>query len=126
MLTHHNLYPKLILPTRLSHIHGTLIDNVLCKLSETTLDITSGILIKKFSDHQPYFTIPNNINVKYHKPKNIKLTKQDNESKQQFHYEILLCLEHENLINDITQEPNINYNILHYIVQNATEICQIL
>ncbi len=45
--------------------------------------------------------------------------KKDNESKQQFHYEILHCLEHENETNDITQDPNINYNILHNIVQNA-------
>ncbi len=119
LLTNHSFFPKITLPTRLSNIHGTLIENFLCRLSETTLDTTSGILIKKLSDHQPYFTILNNINVKHHKPKNIKVTKQDNESKQQFHYEILHCLEHENLTNDITQDPNINYNILHNIVQNA-------
>ncbi len=108
MLTNHSFVPKITLPTRLSNMHGTLIDNFLFKLSETTFDTTSGILTKKFSDHQPCFTILNNINVKHHKPKNIKVTKQDNESKQQFHYEILRCLELENLTNNITEDPNIN------------------
>ncbi len=32
---------------------------------------------------------------------------------------MLCCLEHENQKNDITQDPKINYNILHNIVQNA-------
>ncbi len=57
MFTNHCFYPKITLPTRLSNKHGPLIDNFLCKLTETTLDTTSGILIKTFSDHQPYFTI---------------------------------------------------------------------
>ncbi len=50
MLTNHSFYPKITLPTRLSNKHGTLIDNFLCKLTEATLDTTSGVLIKKFSD----------------------------------------------------------------------------
>ncbi len=53
MLTNHSFYPKITLPTRLSNKHGTLIDNFLCKLTETMLDTTSGILIKQFSNHQP-------------------------------------------------------------------------
>ncbi len=51
-LTSHSFYPKITFPTRLSNIHGTLIDNFICKLTET-LDITSGIVIKRFSAHQP-------------------------------------------------------------------------
>ncbi len=66
MFTNHSFYLKITLPTRLSNKHGTLIDNVLCKLTETTLDTTSRVLIKKFSDHQPYFTILKNINHKDH------------------------------------------------------------
>ncbi len=56
MLTSHSCYPTIALPTWLSNIHGTLIDNFLCKLIETTLDTTYGILINILSDHQPYFT----------------------------------------------------------------------
>ncbi len=36
MLTNHSFYPKITLPTRLSNKHGTLIDNFLSKLTETT------------------------------------------------------------------------------------------
>ncbi len=46
MLTNHNFYPKITIPTRLSNKQGTLIDNFLFKLTETTLYTTSGILIK--------------------------------------------------------------------------------
>ncbi len=44
-------YPKIALPTRLSNKHGTLIDNFFCKLSESTIDTTSGILLKQLSGH---------------------------------------------------------------------------
>ncbi len=44
MLTNHSFYPKITLRTRLSNKHGTLIDKILCKLSEITLDTTSGVL----------------------------------------------------------------------------------
>ncbi len=64
MFTCHTFYLKITLPTRLSNNHGTLIDNIFCKLTETTLDTTSDILIKKFSDHQPYFTLLNNVILK--------------------------------------------------------------
>ncbi len=54
MITSNSFYPKITVPTRLSNNHGTLIDIFLCKLTENTLDTTSGVLINKFSDHQPY------------------------------------------------------------------------
>ncbi len=79
-LTSHSFYPKITLPTRLSNIHGTLmlIGSFLCKLTETSLDTTSGILIKRFSAHQPYFTLLNNIKHKDHKSKYLNICKQDN------------------------------------------------
>ena len=119
MLTNNSFYPKITLPTRLSNKHGTLIDNFFCKLTETTLDTISGILIKKFSDHQPYFTILKNINHKDHKPKYTKIVKQDMESIQNFHGEIQNALDHANLNNDLDTDPNLNYNTLHEIIQQA-------
>ncbi len=76
----HSFYSKITLPTRLSNNHATLIDNFFCKLTETMLDTALGILIKRFSDHQPYYILLNNIKHKTHKPKYIKLCKQDIES----------------------------------------------
>ncbi len=55
-LTENSFYPKITLPTTFSNKHGTLIYNLFCKLTDTTINTTSRILIKKFSDHQPYFT----------------------------------------------------------------------
>ncbi len=65
MFTNHNLYlKKKTLPTRFSNKHGTLIDNFFCKLSESTIDNTSGILFKKISNRQPNFTMLNDFTLK--------------------------------------------------------------
>ncbi len=37
-------YPKITLPTRFSHKHGTPIDNLFCKLTDKTINTTSQIL----------------------------------------------------------------------------------
>ncbi len=88
LLTNYSFYPKITLPTRLSYNHATLIDNVFCQLADTMLDTTSGIIIKRFSNHQQYITIINNIKHKTCKSKYIKLSKQDSESIQGFHQEM--------------------------------------
>ena len=112
MLMGHRFYPKITLPTRLSNNHGTLIDNIFCKLSEITLDTTSGILTKKFSDHQPYFTILNNITVKDSPPAFVTTNKQYNESINKFYHDIATSDELQSLTDTLTVDPNINYNIL--------------
>ncbi len=120
MLTSHSFFPKITLPTRLSNKHDTLID--LCKLTENTLDTTNGILINKFSDHQPYFTVLNSIQHKNNVPKYIKITKKDDDLILNFHVEILYSLEHVNLNPDYTSDLNINY----CIIQNTkAKICLI-
>ena len=54
-LTGFSFFPKITFPTRFSYLNDTLIDNLFCKLSQIMLQSTAGILIKQFSDHQPYF-----------------------------------------------------------------------
>ena len=66
MLTSFSLFPQITLLTRFTICNGTLIDNFFCNLTKYILESTAGILIKKFSDHQPYFiimdtTLKNNI-----------------------------------------------------------------
>ncbi len=51
MFTNNSFYNKITLSTRFSNKHGTLIHNFFCKLSESTIDTTSGILYKKISNH---------------------------------------------------------------------------
>jgi hypothetical protein len=121
-MTNHSFFPKITLPTRLSIKHGTLIDNFFCKLSEHTLDTTSGILIKKFSDHQPYFTLIDNLMTNNPTTKFITVTKQDVESKRKFLEELQNSAEIKNLDINPNLDPNINYNILHNLIQAAKEL----
>ncbi len=88
-------------------------------MTEATLDTKSRILIKKFSEPQPYFIILKNINHKDHKPKYIKIATQDTESIQHFQKEIQNSLEHANLDRDLGSDPNINNSTLHEIIQKA-------
>ncbi len=76
LLTHHSFYPKITLPTRFSNTRGTLIDNVFCKLTDTTINSSAGILAKKFSDHQPYFLCLDVKQVKRSPVKFIKIRQQ--------------------------------------------------
>lgn len=112
MLTNHSFFPKITLPTRLSNNNGTLIDNFLCKLTECTLNTTSGVIINKLSDHQPYFTILNNITPNYHPPRYIKSNNNSKESIQNFHEALATSPQLHSLNSDLKQDPNINYSIL--------------
>jgi len=62
----HSFCPKITYPTRFSNTKGTLIDNMICKINDLTPNTTSGIMVNKFSDHQPCFVcfyIPTQANV---------------------------------------------------------------
>ncbi len=83
----------------------------MCKLTDTI----SGVLIKRFSDHQPYFILLNNILTKDSPPVYVKITKQDNESIQSFHNEILTSDKLIHLNSDIIEDPNYTYNVLHSV-----------
>ncbi len=119
MLTSYSFYPKITLPTRFTTNHATLIDNFFCKLTEATLNTTSGILAKQFSDHQPYFTLLHDIRLKVPPPKFIRINKQDTEAINHLHNEILKSDLINNLVHNPIEDPNINYNILHDVIENA-------
>jgi len=118
-LTVNSFYPKITLPTRFSNDHGTLIDNFFCKLTEKSLNTTSGILTKRFSDHQPYFTF---LNVVLHKdppPKFIKTNTQTLESIKKFEDELIHSNIQNRLDKSTTADANTNYNILFDIIDMA-------
>lgn len=119
MLTSHSFFPKITLPTRLSNNNGTLIDNFLCKLTETTPDTTSGILISKFSDHQPYFTILDNVTSKDPTPLYVKVSTNDKDSVEKFHQALISANLKNSLSQNLNEDPNINYNLLHNEIQTA-------
>ena len=58
-LVSRSIYPQITLHTRFTRTNGTLIYNVVCKLSKYTLESTTGILTKQFSNHQPYVMLLN-------------------------------------------------------------------
>ena len=124
MVTENSFYPKITLPTRLTNNNGTLIDNFLNKLTETSMDTTSGILIDKIGlcDHQPYFTILNSIKTKEPPPTHIRITRQDINSIKNFHAELIKDVKIRTLNTDATQDPNINYDILHNSIETAKKI----
>ncbi len=111
---------KITLPTRFSNKHGTLIDNIYCKLTDMTLNTTSGILIKKkVSNHQPYFTFLNDIFHKTSPPKLIKINNQNLKSISNFQNELTELNIMSQLDSSPTANPNDNYKILHNIIETA-------
>ncbi len=102
ILTENSLYPKITLPTRFSKKRGTLKDNFFCKLTDKIIDTTL-----KLSDHQPYFTFINNINLQETQLKYIKINLQTKEALKIFENEIKQI----NLINKIDSKYKIQYYI---------------
>ncbi len=118
IVTSYSFYPKITVPTRLTNNNETLIDNFLCKLTESTLDTTSGVLINKLSDHR-YFILLNNVDTTDPRPKFIKINKHDKELMQNFHNEILTSNELTSTNDDLTVDPNTTYQVLHNVIQIA-------
>ena len=117
-ITSYNFYPHITLPTRFSRSNATLIDNFLCKSSEVLSSATSGILIDKFSDHQPYFICLKN-KKKYNKPqKYITINKLNTENIHKFETELASANLLNSLDHDLDADPETNYNIFEVIIDN--------
>ncbi len=74
---------------------------------------------KKISDHQPYFTVLNDFTLNELPVTYIKLTKNYNRSVENFINEIQTSNILSNIKLNLTQDPNINYNIMHDVIQYA-------
>ncbi len=121
MFTEFSFFPKITVPTRLSRRKGTLIDNVYCKLTENTLNTVSGVTVKKLSDHQGYFTFIDNSVIRNPQSKYVTIHKQNTESINNFKQDLGGSLGIDNFDQNLSSDPNINYNLLHDIIQNAKE-----
>ena len=51
----HSLYPKITFPTRIGSSSCTMIDNIYCRLSSSTLNSEAGVIFSDLSDHFPCF-----------------------------------------------------------------------
>ncbi len=108
--TEHSFYPKITLPTTFSNKHGTLIDNLFCKFADSTINTTLGILMKKFSEDQPYFTFLNDIFEKDCQTKFIKVNTHSQESIKNFQDELINFDVISKIDKSPTANPNVNYN----------------
>ena len=110
LLTSHSLFPQITLPTRFSHTSGTLIDNVFYKVDQTTKVTTAGILLKKLSDHQPYFVLFDIALTKIPNPNLIKIHLQNDEAINKCINEISNADLYNKLDKSQTADPNESYN----------------
>ena len=111
----HGFIPKITLPTRVTQMHGTLIDNIFHKVADGFPKCTSGILLSGISDHYPYFTIldflkKSKINEKY-----ISLLPNFDVGLPGFKEELSSVLNINNGLfhHDLNSDPNINYEFVN-------------
>ena len=109
-----SFFPKITFPTRLNNSSGaTLIDNIFCKLSALTLQTKAGIMLDEISDHFPYF-ISLNVCLNTTKPPRL-VKKRINSDKaiKNMVTDMNACDISKTMNNDLSSDPNLNYNILH-------------
>ena len=119
----HSFYPKVTLPTRFSKRNCTLIDQIFCKISENTTSVKcqAGILMSQISDHLPCF-----ISIECHRsstttPKYVSVPTTDETSIQNFCDDLSQTNFTDLINNDISADPNANYDIFEKIILNSKE-----
>ena len=83
------------------------------------LQSTAGILIKQFSDHQPYFLFIETVPAKKFPRKLVKIHLQNEKAMSYFANEIINSNIMEKLDQNPLSNPNNNYNILMDVLENA-------
>ena len=115
------IIPLITLPTRFSKKNATLIDQIFCKYSGISKDMHSGILVTKISDHLPCFTYIDLIKRKHKQPKYVKIRVNTEQALDDFRNDLSESLLSENFANDLTQDPNISYDMLNSIIHSSKE-----
>lgn len=118
LLSSFGFYAKITLPTRFSDHGASLIDNLFCRQSILTTRTLSGILLKKFSDHQPYFSVFENLtdDLKCCPPKYIMTYGKLDAVKLA---EKLNTIDIKNKL--VSNDPNVNTEILINIVNECKD-----
>ena len=116
----HSYIPKISFPTRLTHRHGTLIDNFLLKISENISETTSGILLNNISDHLPYFICLDILKYSNKSQKYVKVMSMPMASQKFKDY-----LANANITNALNKseqaDPDENYNLLNNILKSGID-----
>ena len=119
----HSVHPHIILPTRISRRSATLIDNFLGRNSEKLTRASSGILIDKFSHHQPYFISIEGDNSYIKEPKYIKVSNQSPENIKKFKNELISADILGNIDQNPEADPQINYDTMSSIIITNKDKC---
>ena len=108
--------PKITLPTRITQRKGTLIDNMLVKISNGYSHTTSGILINRLSDHLPYFTCLDYLNFSKNKARFIKIMPYFTKSGPNMKADLNKVNIKRSLCNVLGNNPNESYKNLTDII----------
>ena len=106
--------PQITLPTRLSDICDTLIDNTLTNYYENTHK--SGVLSMSISDHQRTFTTLVGNTLQSTNKQLIEFEKVNNCAIKNFKADLASCNIYDRMNHNLQQNPNTNYNILSDIL----------
>ena len=107
-----SLFPKITSPTRISNTSCTLNDNIYYRLSNNTMDLSSGIVHSGISDHFPCFvSISTGGQTSNSTPTVIKKVINSQKAMSNFIEEISSVDFTSKLNTDINSNPDTNYNI---------------
>jgi len=113
-------FPKITMPTRLTHRYGTLIDNFFVKISHSYSPTTARVLLSNISDHLPYFISLDYINVSKCPEKFVKLCPSGLENFENLRTDLTSNEAINKLQNILTDDPNDSCdnfnNILAYYI----------
>ena len=121
LLMSNSLNPQITLPTRFTETNGTLIDNIFCKLLTPTNINCAGILINKFSDHQPCFMLLNAETKKSHTPNLVKLKVITQDALFNIQNDLMMTNIHDQLDQSPSADVNSNYDIMFNEIQRVVE-----
>lgn len=117
-----NYIPKITFPTRLTHQHGTLIDNCFMKINNMLHEVKAGILVKNISDHLPIFISFNCFKSVINSIKLVKVFSGGNEAITKFRQFMVDSNVENRLKKDSNADPNDNYEILsRYLSKGINE-----
>ena len=113
--------PKITLPTRKTSHSSTLIDNILVRPANIVSSANAGILKINISDHFPCFLSLDSLKIDKCSHKFIKIWSRDKFSLNRFYNELNKECTAEKFDSNLSIDPNLNYEILNNIIQNAYE-----
>ena len=113
--------PTITFPTRFSTLNGSIIDNILCKLSEASLTSTSGIFIDQFSDHLSCFISLDLMSPKHNYTKFVDLPDYSYDKIMKLKQTLENVDIYDKLDHNSNNDPNENYNILETTIKSAID-----